>query len=582
TTTTQTDPEPTFPVCAPMAAPSEPVGLNLACDIPPQVGTFTPVVEWEVPGFNAYGPPVVGQLGDDNGDGAITAADTPDIVYLPNNYTGLLSVNGATGAVQWQSYAATDGVSGVAIGDVDGDGVPEIAAANGPNSLVLTDNVGNLIWQATLDNGGLFDFLYPSIADLDGDGLAEVIAGRTIVDWLGNVVGRGTAGVGAVPNQGGFYVEGSVSVPVDLDNDGELEVVVGNAAYRRDGSTKFSNTLPDGCPAVADFDLDGEPEVVMVTGAYVYTLESDMQPTGWSTSFSGTNYVGPPAVDDLDGDGAPDFVVVGSNRMEAWSWSGTLLWSARVEDRSGAAGPVLFDFEQDGYPEVVYADEQWVRVFNGLDGSIKLESPDHASATGFETPIVADVDNDGEVEIAMLHGSGPSGLSVFGDLAHSWPPGRQVWNQHAYSITNVADDLSIPVYQVPNWTEYNNFRSGNAGLPPSSWRDATAEVVDVCLDECPDTLYLLVRVANAGTEEIPAGIDVVVRAGQGGPIVATGEVPVAIASGFTSEGVTIAVAVADLAGQEPWVEVDRDALDVGTLDECDEGNNQAQSVGSCP
>ncbi|MEQ1507472.1 MAG: hypothetical protein ABMB14_34905, partial [Myxococcota bacterium] len=116
-----------------------------------------------------------------------------------------------------------------------------------------------------------------------------------------------------------------------------------------------------------------------------------------------------------------------------------------------------------------------------------------------------------------------------------------MWNQHAYTVTNVDDDLSIPAHPVPNWTVYDSFRAGEPVFPAPAWDDLTAEVVDVCLDECPDTLHLLVRVANAGTSEVPAGIDVAVRAGEGGPIVATGAVPVAIASGFTSEGVTIAV-----------------------------------------
>jgi hypothetical protein len=581
-TTPTSPPTTTSPTCAAMTAPSVAVPLNAACDVPPATGTFTPVAEWQLAGYNAYGPPVVGQLDDDNGDGLIDASDTPDIVFLPNNYSGLVAVNGATGAVEWQSFAATDGVSGVAIGDLDADGVPEIVAANGPTTIVAMDNTGAAKWTAYLPYSGLYDFLYPSIADLDGDGIAEVIAGRTILDAWGNQLGTGTLGVGAVPNQSSSsLVEGAVPVAVDLDGDGLLEVVTGNAAYRIDGSVLYSNSLPDGCPAVADFDLDGEPEIVMVSGATVYTLESDLTPTGWSATFAGTNYLGPPAADDLDGDGQPEFVVVGASEMRAYHWDGTLLWTAPVQDQTGAAGPVLFDFEGDGYPEVVYADEQWVRMLNGLDGTIKLLSDDHASYTGFETPIVADVDNDGEVEIAMLHGLGADGLTIFGDASHSWPPGRQVWNQHAYSLTNVNDDLSIPASQAPNWATYNNFRSGDSGRPPSTWDDAQAEIVDECLDECPSKLWLLVRVLNAGSYEIPAGLGVVVRAGPGGPIVASATVPSAIPAEWSSEGVSIEVDVASLGGAEPYVEVDRDGSGGQALTECDEVNNGATPVDSC-
>jgi hypothetical protein len=570
-----------FGACSGMQSPTEAVPLNLACDIPLQVGSFTPVVEWELPEYNGYGPPVAGQLDDDNGDGFINANDVVDIVFVPNNGTGVVSVNGQTGAVQWQS-APTDGLSGLAIGDLNGDGVPEIVVANGASRVVLLDNAGNQRWSTTIDNGPLDYFLYPSIADLDGDGLAEVIAGRVILDWVGNVLGTGAYGTGAVPNQGGSLDEGSVSVAVDLDGNGELEVVVGNAAYRMDGSALYTNGLADGCPAVADFDLDGEPEIVVVSGNRVFTLESDMQPTGWSATFAGTNYVGPPAADDLDGDGYPEFVVVGANEMRAYTWGGALLWTAPVQDLSGAAGAILFDFELDGYPEVVYADENYVRVFNGLDGSVKLESSDHSSYTGFETPIVADVDGDDEVEIVMLHGNGAYGMTVYGDLDHTWPRGRPVWNQHAYSITNVNDDLGLPAPQLPNWAEFNSFRSGDEGLPPSSWRDAVAEVVDVCLDECPDRLIMLVRVRNEGTEDIGAGLPLVVRAGRRGPVVASATFPSAIPSGYASEGLTLEVASADLRGEAPWVEVDRDGSGYEQLAECDEDNNLAQPTDRCP
>ena len=337
---------------------------------------------------------------------------------------------------------------------------------------------------------------------------------------------------------------------------------------------------PTVCPAVADFDLDGEPEIVTVSGSTVRTLESDLTPTGWSVSFVGTNYVGPPAVDDLDGDGQPDFVVAGANEIRAYTWSGALLWSSPVQDFSGAAGPVLFDFERDGYPEVVYADEAYVRVFNGLDGTIKLESSDHASATGFETPIVADVDGDGEVEIVMLHGSGAYGLTVYGDLDHSWPPGRQVWNQHAYSITNVDDDLGLPAGQAANWEDFNNFRSGDAGLPPSAWRDAVPEVVETCLEECPDRIVIWVRVRNEGTEAIEAGLPIAVRAGKDGPYVASVAVGEVIASGWSSAAVAVEVAAADLGGADPWVEVDRDLAGSQSLFECDEGN-LGETAGGC-
>lgn len=575
-------PDTTVDACAGEEARAIDVVLNDACDVPPATGTFVPVVKWSIPGHNGYGPPVVAQIDDDNGDGVVDSLDMPDVLWVSNLGEGVICADGQTGTIKWISRAATDPVSGLAVGDINGDGDMEIVVANGPSSIVVMDELGNRVWQAAVNNGQLFDFLYPAIADMDGDGKAEIIAGRNILSWNGQLLGTGNKGVGAVPNQSGYYIEGAVPAVVDLNGDGLLEVVTGNAAYNIDGTILYQNNGDDGCPAVADMDGDGEPEVVMVTGNRVYTLESDLSLTGWSDSFPNTNYIGPPAIDDLDGDGEPDFVVEGSGEMRAYHWNGRRIWTQQVQDQSGAAGPILFDFEQDGYPEVVYADEEWVRVFDGRTGAVKMVSGDHESYTGFETPIVADVDNDGHVEIVMLHGQSVKGITVYSDQNNSWPPGRQIWNQHAYSITNVNPDGSIPRNQQPNWATYNNYRSGDAGAAPSTWEDVSAELVDVCVKECPDTLELVARVWNQGTEEVPAGLSVAVRAGAGGAVVATATIPDAIPSGRSSAGVTLVVATADLGRQDPWLEVDTDGGGFGQIQECDESNNGVTVTDTCP
>src|SRR5690606_9321374 len=102
----------------------------------------------------------------------------------------------------------------------------------------------------------------------------------------------------------------------------------------------------------------------------------------------------------------------------------------------GVTGSSVYDFEGDGVAEIVYADEHDVWVFAGNDGAVKLKFEQHNSGTGLEYPTIADVDNDGEVEIVFCSEEGAvTGLTVLGDMNHSWRPGRKLWNQHAYHIT---------------------------------------------------------------------------------------------------------------------------------------------------
>jgi hypothetical protein len=58
----------------------------------------------------------------------------------------------------------------------------------------------------------------------------------------------------------------------------------------------------------------------------------------------------------------------------------------------------------------------------------------------FEGPIAV-IDNDDQVEIVVAsepYNGTYTGLTVIGDKNKSWRPGRKIWNQHAYSITNTV------------------------------------------------------------------------------------------------------------------------------------------------
>ena len=46
----------------------------------------------------------------------------------------------------------------------------------------------------------------------------------------------------------------------------------------------------------------------------------------------------------------------------------------------------VFDFEEDGYAEVVYGDEQDVWVYSGGDGSVLLRYTEHESSTANQRP----------------------------------------------------------------------------------------------------------------------------------------------------------------------------------------------------
>ena len=76
-------------------------------------------------------------------------------------------------------------------------------------------------------------------------------------------------------------------------------------------------------------------------------------------------------------------------------------------------------------------------TLEGLSASAAI-----AVGTLYEYPLVVDVDNDGQSEIVVINNSyafgTKTGVTVYGDKDKSWRPGRKIWNQHAYYITNMV------------------------------------------------------------------------------------------------------------------------------------------------
>ncbi|MSQ04088.1 MAG: VCBS repeat-containing protein [Myxococcales bacterium] len=510
-------PEDTDPdVCEGRSFPGKSVRQNDECDVEAApVGSFTPVVEWKKDTFaNAPGSnqimmmPAVGSLSDDDGDGDADENDVPDVVVVTYGSTDVVRVVSGDGSgteLLTIQGSGVQGQGGVALGDLDNDGWTDIVFATNSQTLVAYDHNGARMWTSASLSGSMYGISdNPAIADLNGDGEPEVICGSAIVSNTGATLGQGRAGMGGVNGNN----VGTTSFAYDIDNDGDQEVVVGNALYKRNGSAIWTNGQEDGYPAVGNFDGDDKGEIVVSTGGRIRLQDDDgtVLCTARIPGADSAYYGGPPTVADFDGDGEAEFAAAAGSRYSVFEKDCSVKWQAVTQDASsGNTGSAVFDFEGDGIAEAVYADETRLWVFAGPDGSVKLESTEHSNATWLEYPAIADVDADGQAEIIVANTSGHSGFYVFGDADGSWRSARPVWNQHAYSITNVNDDGSIPASPARNLETYNNFRSGDiyAGSDGYTLPDLTATVEGVCLDECDDgALIAWVSVANRGYEDI--------------------------------------------------------------------------------
>ncbi len=587
--------------------------------------------------------PAVGQLTDDNGDGLIDDLDTPDIIATFDDGG---SEDSAHGILRWVNGDGTDNgiimeryvddesgdqyfpyrYAGIALGDVTHDGHPDIVTLmewvngappdgegdGGPPDedtdhpvgppppptesgapmlqchLIALDIDGTIHWisDTSIACGGHT----PALADLEGDGDVEIVVGPYIFDGAtGALEAIGEAGVGS----SNAYPEiGMISAISDLDGDGVQEILAGSTIYAPDASVICTreDAAADGFTAVADLNGDGMGNVVVVGNNQAAVMDRFCSVSAtWILPGEGTG--GPPTIADFDADGSPEIGIATATHYAVYEPDGTMLWSAEVIDASShATGSTVFDFEGDGRPEVVYADETHLWVFDGLTGDVRLSDPGHTSRTLHEFPLVVDVDNDGAPEILVPNGGGHhgierEGLYVIGSNDGSWLGGRTSWNQHAYNIVNINDDLSIPTIPEPNWPLHNNFRSGDLNPVYGTNAPDAVPLAEFCPYECDDGhLILALRLGNKGTATLRHDMKITVYRPTEPiwTVLETLHISPPIYPGETSDLIEIFL-TPDRLGPEGLAIVVDDDDGIETVRECDESNNIVTLPGAwCP
>jgi uncharacterized repeat protein (TIGR02543 family) len=358
------------------------------------------------------------------------------------------------------------------IADTDNDGFGEIVVCTTDKKLRCYSHTGSVKWVSDSTYGGNATYC-PSliVADIDGDGKCEILS----VDKI--FAGESGKELVTLPAGGRGFSEGSpksyMPVFADVDNDGIQEVVAGNTVYRvtisnRNGTSgntatvlaKAPNSLPDGFTSVADIDLDGDPDVIVTGGGsgantavmYVWDGATSAQIGSTITVTSNGKSISRPFVGDINKSGYPDIAFTYVNRIEAYWYDPVAkkfvrLWQKITTDSSGATTMSMFDFDQDGEVELVYRDESKLHIID-KSGNDKVALP-CGSLTHTEYPVIVDLDQDGHADILVSGnpvGYTPGDIRIvrYGSKLGKWAPARPVWNQHGYNSLNINDDLSVP------------------------------------------------------------------------------------------------------------------------------------------
>src|SRR5713226_7882183 len=218
---------------------------------------------------------------------------------------------------------------------------------------------------------------------------------------------------------------------------------------------------------------------------------------------SETNMGGAPTIADFDGDGLPEVGIAAQGGYVVWKPGKGFIWQSQTFDCSSATGSSLLDFEGKGNASVVYSDQCYFRVYDGKTGATLVQEK-NASCTAYETPIVADIDGSGRAKVLVpnsnvcaykcdwpggtvqIDTSPYVGLKALRSPSDKWVNTRSVWNQHAYHVTNVNVDGTLPFPEQNSWDpgQSNSYRQNVQGQGVFSSPDLSVCEVDPDLTNC--------------------------------------------------------------------------------------------------
>ncbi|MDQ1476338.1 MAG: hypothetical protein QOE62_1567 [Actinomycetota bacterium] len=267
--------------------------------------------------------------------------------------------------------------SSPAIGDINGDGFPDIVfgafdlhvhAIDRNCHQIMSDNVEDSVWSS------------PALFDINGDGRLDILIG-----------GDQSAG-GSINWSGGEFraIQWTAGDSVSCSHCREL------------WKHQVNDTIMSS-PAVGDIDGDGRPEVIVGGGnfynrsagksVFAWHVDDGSSLPGWPALTAGTTMPSP-ALGDLNGNGIPEVVASSSDGyVRAFNANGSVMWATRPyafspgQPGGPIASPIIADFNGDGQNDVAAGNNYGFFILNGRNGAImqlvdKLQSHEAAGAVG--------------------------------------------------------------------------------------------------------------------------------------------------------------------------------------------------------
>jgi hypothetical protein len=294
-------------------------------------GSFGPAT-----GYHAGDSPQSLTVGDLRGDGIL------DLVVANSGANqgtqGSVSVllgNGDGSFEPAVNYVAGSHPFAVAVGDFNGDGIPDLAVANsaiGGVSVLLGNGDGSFQPAVHYAASGLAPWSV-AVGDFNGDGISDLVVANAYSNDVSVLLGNGDGSFQPAVNYAVGSQPRSVAVG-DFNGDGVLDLAVANSAFGQADTPSVSVLLGNGdgtfhttanyafengslSVAAGDFNGDGVLDLAVTNLVYPETDSNTVsvllgngdgtfQP---SLTYAAGHTPDAVAVGDFNGDGSPDLVV---------------------------------------------------------------------------------------------------------------------------------------------------------------------------------------------------------------------------------------------------------------------------------
>lgn len=332
-----------------------------------------------------------------------------------------------------------------AVADFDGaKGDPEIAVAStGKLTIFGLDHAVFRGVDITLPSPGGGP---PTIADFDGDGLPEV--GVATSDYY-VVVDPDCQGTPR-PNGACDSRDQCQHAPM-----GKCPDYILWSRRSQDHSSRITGS------SVFDFEADGKAEVVYADECFVRVYSGADGRVLFSQYRSSSTWQESPVVADTDGDFRADLVVGSNGNFTPAACAELLDPTSGVETHF--AGTIC---EKNADCASKQCDAGLCRCTKSAECCAAGTDEACVEAGSKCAPAPAGTKGSGNTCRAS-YPHGRVGIRVYEDSRDRWVQSRAIWNQHAYAVTNVEEDGTVPKTSAwaKNWTDpkLNNFRQNTPG-----------------------------------------------------------------------------------------------------------------------